>query len=217
MIALEYGEKAVKEKNDLSNATITIGCPSHVTIYYLMERIGQAKKDYLGLNIKLISSENAEKMLEMLQKHKIDFIIIDIVPELDSSIVIDKLKSVNNILVSKKPLKIVDVKELENLKYILNLENTVTTRRLKETLDKYDVKIKDTMQCDVTEVRVDASKRQLGIGYVMKEAVKRELESEELFEVELPIELPSIDINLMYVKDGLTKVDKEFINKYLKQ
>lgn len=217
MLALEYGEKILKEKNDLSNATITIGCPSHVTIYYLMECIGKAKKEYPGLNIKLVSSASTEKMFEMLQKHEIDFIIMDIVPNFENNIVIEKLKSVNNILVSKKPLKITDIKELENLKYILNFENTITTKRLMEILDKYNVKIKDTMQCDVTEVRVDATKRELGIGYVMKEAVKKELESEELFEVELPIELPSININLMYIKDQLTKVDKSFIKSYLKK
>ena len=86
-----------------------------------------------------------------------------------------------------------------------------------ETLNKYDVKIKDTIECDVTEVRVDAAKRELGIGYVMKEAVKRELENGDLYEVELPIELPNISINLIHIKNQLTRVDKSFIKKYLKQ
>ena len=72
------------------------------------------------------------------------------------------------------------------------------------------------MECDITEVRVEAVKRDLGIGYVIKEAVKRELKKGELYEVELPIELPSMNINLVYIKDQLTKVDKSFIKKYLK-
>ena len=84
-------------------------------------------------------------------------------------------------------------------------------------MNKYDVKINYTMESDVTEVRVDAVKRELGIGYVMKEAVKKELENKELYEVEVPIELPSVSINLIYIKDQLTKVNKEFIKKYLKK
>ena len=155
-------------------------------------------------------------MLELLQKHEIDFMVIDILPTNNLDLVVEELKSVNNILVSKKPLKINDVKELEKLNYILNFDNTNTTKKLIETLKNHGVTIKDTMECDITEVRVEAVKRDLGIGYVIKEAVKRELEKGELYEVELPIELPSMNINLVYIKDQLTKVDKSFIKKYLK-
>lgn len=216
MLAFDYGEKMIKEKNDLSNGKITIGCPSHITAYYLMDCIEKAKKEYPGLNINLISGANTNQMLELLQKHEIDFMVIDILPTNNLDLVVEELKSVNNILVSKKPLKINDVKELENLNYILNFDNTNTTKKLIETLKNHGVTIKDTMECDITEVRVEAVKRDLGIGYVIKEAVKRELEKGELYEVELPIELPSMNINLVYIKDQLTKVDKSFIKKYLK-
>lgn len=216
MLAFDYGEKMIKEKNDLSNGKITIGCPSHITAYYLMDCIEKAKKEYPGLNINLISGANTNQMLELLQKHEIDFMVIDILPTNNLDLVVEELKSVNNILVSKKPLKINDVKELEKLNYILNFDNTNTTKKLIETLKNHGVTIKDTMECDITEVRVEAVKRDLGIGYVIKEAVKRELEKGELYEVELPIELPSMNINLVYIKDQLTKVDKSFIKKYLK-
>lgn len=216
MLAFDYGEKMIKEKNDLSNGKITIGCPSHITAYYLMDCIEKAKKEYPGLNINLISGANTNQMLELLQKHEIDFMVIDILPTNNLDLVVEKLKSVNNILVSKKPLKINDVKELEKLNYILNFDNTNTTKKLIETLKNHGVTIKDTMECDITEVRVEAVKRDLGIGYVIKEAVKRELEKGELYEVELPIDLPSMNINLVYIKDQLTKVDKSFIKKYLK-
>ncbi len=217
MLAFEYGEKVLKEKNDLSNGTITIGCPSHITTYYLMDCIERAKKEYPGLIIKLVNNANIDKMLELLQKREIDFIIIDIMPDYKNDLMIEELKSVKNIFVSKKPLKIIDVKEFENLKYILNFEYANTTKKLIEILDEYNVKINYTMESDVTEVRVDAVKRELGIGYVMKEAVKKELENKELYEVEVPIELPSVSINLIYIKDQLTKVNKEFIKKYLKK
>lgn len=215
MLAFEYGEKVLKEKNDLSNGTITIGCPSHITTYYLMDCIEKAKKEHPRLIVRLISSANTDKMLELLENHEIDFMIMDIIPNSNIDLSIEELKSVNNIFVSKKPLKINDVKELENLKYILNFDYTNTTKKLMETLNKYDVKIKDTIECDVTEVRVDAAKRELGIGYVMKEAVKRELENGDLYEVELPIELPNISINLIHIKNQLTRVDKSFIKNLL--
>ena len=72
------------------------------------------------------------------------------------------------------------------------------------------------MKCDTTEIRVEAVMNGLGIAYVMKEAVKKQLENRELYEVEVPMELPKLSINLVYIKDMLTQVDKKFIKKYLK-
>ena len=72
------------------------------------------------------------------------------------------------------------------------------------------------MQYDITELRINAVKSGLGIGYVMKEAVKNKLENKELYEVKLPIELPISEINLIYIKEQLTQSDKKFIKNYLK-
>ena len=66
------------------------------------------------------------------------------------------------------------------------------------------------------EVRVDAVKRNMGIAYVIKKSVKRELEAKELYEVELPIKLPSVKLNLIYLKGELSKVSKSFIKNYLR-
>ena len=114
------------------------------------------------------------------------------------------------------PLKISDVKELENLNCILNLENTKATQQLKEILKKSNISIHADMMCDATEIRVEAVKRNMGIAYVIKEAVKKELNNKELYEVELPIKLPNIKLNLIYLSGELTKIDKKFIKEYLK-
>ncbi len=217
MFAFDYGEKILKEKNNLANGKITIGCPSHITAYYLMECIEKAEKENPGLKIKIESIANTDEMIKLLKQHEVDFVIMDIIPKEKNDLVIEELKTVKNVFVSKKPLKINDVKELENLKYILNFANTNTTKRLMETLTKYNIKINAMLECNVTETRVDAVKRELGIGYVMKEAVKQELAKGELYEVELPIELPTVNINLIYAKDQLSRVDKNFVKKYLKK
>lgn len=123
---------------------------------------------------------------------------------------------IENIFVSKAPLIIQDIKEIQDLNCILNLENTKTTQCLKETLREYNVDIKSNMMSDATEVRVDAVKRNMGIAYVIKKSVKRELEAKELYEVELPIKLPSVKLNLIYLKGELSKVSKSFIKNYLR-
>lgn len=211
----DFVEKIAQDKNNISSATIKIGCPSHLTSYFLMEKLEQVKKDFPKIKLSVICEVGLSKMLELLQNHEIDFIITDIAIQKDN-IVNEELSTINNIFVSKTPLTILDLKELESLNCILNLEETRTTKALKELLLKYDVNIKANFESDATEIRVQAVKRNMGIAYVIKEAVKKELDNKELYEVELPIELPSIKLNIIYLKDELAKVDKKFIKDYLK-
>lgn len=214
--SFDFAEKMAKDKNDMESGCLKIGCASHFTSYYLMEKIEKVKRDFPKLNVKIVCEVDTNKMLELLKNHKVDFAITD--AEISSSNVETKeLLKINNIFVSKAPLKISDIKELEKLNCILNLENTRATKQLRETLDKNNISIQADMMCDATEIRVDAVKRNMGIAYVIKEAVKNELNNQELYEVELPIELPSIKLNLVYLTGELTKIDKKFIKEYLKK
>ena len=213
----DFAEKLAKDKNDISSGNIKIGCPSHLTSYFLMKKIEKVKKDFPKLGVTIICEVDNEKMLELLKNHEIDFAVVDAIENIDrNNVEVEELLKINNIFVSKAPLKILDIKEIEHLTCILNLENPRTTRKLQETLKKYNVNIKADIMCDATEVRVDAVKRNMGIAYVIKEAVKKELEKKELYEVEIPIRLPEIKINLLYLKGELTKIDKKFIKEYLK-
>lgn len=214
--SFDFVEKLAKDKNDISSGSIKIACPSHFTSYFLMDKIEQAKKDFPELNITIICEVDINKMIELLQNHEVDFAITDANIE-KSNIEIEELLAIENIFVSKAPLTITDIKEIENLNCILNLENTRTTKKLKETLQKYNVNIKADIISDATEVRVEAVKKNMGIAYVIKESVKKELKNKELYEVELPIELPKVNVNLMYLKGELTKVDKKFIKDYLRK
>lgn len=214
--SFDFVEKLAKDKNDISSGSIKIACPSHFTSYFLMDKIEKAKKAFPELNITIICEVDINKMIELLQNHEVDFAITDANIE-KNNIEIEELLTIDNIFVSKEPLTILDIMEIENLNCILNLENTRTTKKLKETLQKYNVNIKADIISDATEVRVEAVKKNMGIAYVIKEAVKKELNNKELFEVELPIELPKVKVNLMYLKGELTKVDKKFIKDYLRK
>lgn len=215
----DFAEKLAMSKNNMQSGSIKIACPSHFTNYYLMQKIELVKKDYPDFNIEIICEADVNKMLDLLQNHKIDFAITDANINNNNTIEveIEELLTIDNIFVSKTPLEISDIKELEDLNCILNLENTNSTQQLKELLKMNDVKIHSNIKCDATEIRVEAVKKNMGIAYVIKDSVKRELSNKELYEVEMPIKLPILKLNLIYLKDELTKIDKKFIKEYLKK
>jgi len=215
---IDFAIDSFMQENDISKSKIIIGCPSHISISYLAKCISEIKKDYPNLKIDIFGAANYSGLIDMLKKHLVDFVILDVIPpEAKNEIKIKTLKKIHNTFVYNKPLKINNLKELENYNFILNYENSVSTKELFEILKQHKVKINTTLQADITEMRIEAAKQGLGIAYVMKEATEIATKNKDLYEVELPIELPLIKINLVYMEKYLTKIDKIFIKKYLKE
>lgn len=214
----EAGEKLIRVNNDIETGEITIGALSHISHFYLMEKIERIKKDYPKLKIKILTGATGKDLINLLENHKIDFALDSTTISIkNKDIKREELKTISNIFISKEPLEIKDLKELENMKLILGLEKTNTSQELIELMKKHDVIIKPDLEIDITELKIDATKRGLGIGYVMRDTVKNELRKQELYEVKLPIELPTSSVNLFYLKGQLTNIDKKFIKDYLKK
>ena len=73
------------------------------------------------------------------------------------------------------------------------------------------------MEIDITELRIKATKNGLGIAYVLEDAVKKDVEDKLLYQVEVPFRLPTANLNLIYCKGTLTKLDTLFIKQYMKE
>ena len=214
---IEFAENSIMQNNDISKAKITIGCPSHIAISYLSKCITKIKKDYPDLKIDVIGETGYGNLIQLLEKHKIDFAIMGVIPVTKAEMQVKELKEVDNILISKELLEIKDIKELENYKYILNDTGSDSTQKLLELLKKYNVKIKADIQSDITEMRIEEVKQGQGVGYVIRDAASQAIKNKEVYEVKLPIQLPKMKINIVYMEKYLTKIDKIFIKKYLKE
>jgi DNA-binding transcriptional LysR family regulator len=215
---INVAEKMVLQKNDFANAEIIIGSLSHLSSFYVMNCIEKAKKDYPNMKIKLLTGSSGKNLVELLENHKIDLAIDSTHMNLNNtSIKKEKLKEINNIFVSKENIKIQKIEELANYKFILGFENTTTSQELINYLKVNGVHIKPTLEIDITELRLDAVKKGLGIGYVMEDSAEELLKTGKIHKVELPLTLPKSNINLMYLKDHLSQSAKKFIEIYLKE
>ena len=213
----DFAMVIAESKNNLEYGKISIGCPSHITNFYLMDKISNAIKDYPNMQIDLDTESDSKHLISLLKNNKIDFAILDVIPEeYIKELEIKEIENIDNIFVSKELIEVNDIKKLENYKYILTYDNKISTIKLLETLKKYNLTLTPILRCPTTEQRINAAKHGIVIAYVMKEAVKKELENKELYEVKIPIELPKSSLKIVYLKNHLTKVDKEFIKNYLK-
>lgn len=219
---LDFSSVLAQSKDSLEFGSIAIGCPSHITDFYLMEQIGKAVKEYPNIQIDLDTESGSHQLIEKLKNNEIDFAILDLIPDENAAeLEIEELREIDNIFVSKDKIEIKDIKDvkkLENYKYIFPFYNRLSFMKLSEVLEKFNLTLNYSMRCPTTEQRINACKHGIGIAYILKEAVKKELDEHILYEVKLPKEfqLPKSNLKIVYLKNHLTKVDKEFIKKYLK-
>lgn len=215
---IEAGEKLIAQKNNIETGEIIIGALSHIADFLLIDKIQEVKSKYPELKVKLTTGATGKNLIELLEDHKIDFAVDSTSMNIkNKDIVKEELMEVENIFVSKKPTKISDIKEITNFKLVLGGEYTHTTQELINTLKEHGVSIKPNVEMDITELRISAAKKGIGISYVMKESVKEALKNKEVYEVKMPIKLPVSKINLIYLKEQLNKADKQFIKDYLKK
>ena len=213
----DFAMVIAESKNSLEYGKISIGCPSHITNFFLMDRISNAIKDYPNMQVNLDTESDSNKLITLLKNNKIDFAILDLIPEeYVTELEIKEIRDIENIFVSKQKIEIKNINDLNNYKYILAADNKVSTIKLHEVVNKYNLELFTILRCPTTEQRINAAKHGIGIAYVMREAVKQELESKELYEIKIPIELPKSSLKIVYLKNHLTKVAREFIKNYLK-
>lgn len=214
--SLIAAERSMLETDTLDKGKLSIGIPSHIATFYLFDSISEFHKEYPNIEITIIN-KSTSKLLELLKSHEIDFMIdTEPINTSEKDFTIKHIKNLANIFVASTEYDTSDINELSDLaNHLLILPIKGTANRM--TLDDYfynnDIKINEVLNIHTSEVIIGAIKRNLGIGYVMKDLVADELARGTLKEIKMP-NLPKIGISLVYVKDYVTTSPKLFLSKY---
>lgn len=216
--SLVAGQKMIYENQNLDYGSIVIGAPSHIASFYLMKYIKQFRKDYPNIFIRIISGSTSFLIDELLQ-HKIDFIIDSSPIEFDfTNLIVEKLVSFKTCFITNKiELSNKQIVDLEEYNYIMPYERSAIRKNLEKKLKINNQKLHVVLEVETTELIIDAVKNDVGIGYVVKEAVLEDIEKKELFELKTKYELPELELNLVYINDYITNSSKKIINDYIKK
>lgn len=214
---IEYASILAKKANNLKDNKLLIGCQPHILKFFLMDKIEKALKENENLKIDISSELSCRKIMRKIKDNQLDFALINFIPTDEdlNDFEINKIFTSQYIFVSKGKIKIEKMNELEKYNYIISYDYRSSAIALKNCLKKYNIELNTIIQCPDMEARIEFAKKGMGMAYVLKDAVKKELNNKELYEVKLPIELPESTISLIYLKEHLTKIDKKFIKEYL--
>lgn len=218
---LVTAERTMTESNTLNKGKISIGVPSQIGSFYIFEDITNFHKKYPNIEITIISKTTTQ-LLKLLEQHEIDF-IIDTSPintKIDN-IIIQPLIEVKNCFVAKSDTsididKIKTIKDLANYPLVLPIKGTDNRKQLDKVFEKNNVELNNVINIHTSEMIAGSIKKDLGIGYIIYDVIKDNVENGEFKIIDIKENLPKITINLVYIEKYLTIAPKFFIENYLK-
>ena len=210
-------ERLMLESENLERGKLNIGLPSHIASFFFFDKIIDFHNKFPNIEITLMSA-STKQLLELLNLHKLDF-IIDTAPvsSSDSDLKMIKLSTVKYTFICKKDCydkykNIKSVKDLENVPLVLPVQGTSNRRALNELFLKNDVDPKKVINIHTSEVILNAVNNDLGVGYVISELIKN---SDNYKIIDVKESLPTTDILLVYNKKFLTNAPLKFIEDYI--
>ena len=150
---LEASTKYIDASKKLLTGELTIGCPSHITSFYLLKFVEKFMATHKKIKINIIS-DSTSALVEGLTHHKLDFIIDSYPIEVFSKeIVIKKLETFDTIFITSNDYKceINNIYDLKDKDLILPLPRSSMRKSLMKILSKYDVDLNVVLAVDTTD------------------------------------------------------------------
>lgn len=214
-------ERNMIESETLNRGKLSIGVPSQIGSFYIFKEVSIFHKMYPNIEITIISKTTTQ-LLKLLETHEIDF-IIDSSPinTTINDIVIKPLKDINNCFVINKKSNINynninSLKDLSNYPLVLPIKGTNNRIELDRLFMKDNIELSNVINIHTSEMIISAIKEDLGIGYILYDVVKDNIEKNEFEIINIKEKLPKTKINLVYIEKYLTKTPKYFIENILK-
>lgn len=214
-------ERIIKETDNLERGKLNIGLPSYISSFYFMDKIIDFYKKYPNIEITLING-NRESLLDLLNKHQIDFFIY-------SSPIIEDIKDDDIEVIKLYPIKytffcrtdeyekyknIKTIKDIENVPLVLPVTGSNNRKFLDEVLLKNNVNINKVINIHTSEGIITGVKNNLGIGYIISDIIK---DDDNFKCIDIDTKLHEEEIALIYNKKFLTKAPIKFIKEYVKK
>ena len=201
--------------NDTEEGRIIIGVRSHIVRNYLMDKIDRFRQRYPRIIIELIDLSTSA-LIDKLEERKVDF-VIDSTPivSLYNNVEIKPICSLSTCFVKSfnNKNRINCLKDLEKENLILPISRSSLRKNLENYLFEGDIKINSVLEFDTEELIIDAARRDLGIGYVIKPAVQYLVDANILEYIDIKEKLPEMEINLVYISNYLTNIAKLFLEE----
>lgn len=182
---IELGEKKVAQMLNLELGEMRIGASDMTLRFFLLPYLEKFHEQYPGIKVTVTNAPTPET-LYYLQEGKIDFGVVSTPFEAVPGIQAIRVKEIEDIFIAGRKFiqyknKMLDLKDLEKLP-IISLEKRTSTRSYMDGfLEKNGVVMNPEFELATSDMIVQFTLRNLGVGSIMREFAAEYLESGKLF------------------------------------
>ena len=201
-VFLKTGERSICELDSLEQGELRIGASDTICKYYLLPYFEQFIRLYPKIQMKVINRPSPV-CTELLQKGLVDVSVVNLArKDAYSNVTVSKEKSLQDLFVAgptfrhlqQQPLSLPQIAALP----ILTLEkNTITRDYLDHLFLGSGLTVQPEIELGSLDLVIELAKIGLGIAFVSKEYVEKELENHSLFALETVEPIPSRRLGIM--------------------
>jgi Transcriptional regulator len=199
---LEAAQNRFEEMKHLVVGSIRIGASDTLCRYFLLPHISRFHELYSDVNIQ-VTNRTSPETLSLLRAGKVDLAFVNL-PLGEDEFQVSPCMSLQDCFVGTKKYvteKPRNVAEMSRLPLVMIEPLSNTRQHLDRYMQGKGVKLTPEFELGSFDLVVEFAKAELGIGFVTREFVRKELENEELFEIPTTFALPSRAVGSVVRRD----------------
>lgn len=185
--SVEQGERKLQEMLNLDLGEVRIGASDMTLRFYLLPYLEIFHESYPAIKVN-VTNAPTPATLELLSKGEIDFGVVSTPFESGENIQAIPVREIEDVFVAGRRFiayknRMLDLQELEHMP-IISLEQRTSTRSYMDRfLWENGVTLQPEFELATSDMIVQFALRNLGVGSVMKEFAREDLENGKLFEL----------------------------------
>jgi DNA-binding transcriptional LysR family regulator len=199
---LKIGERSINELHSLEQGELKIGASDTICKYYLLPYFKQFNLLYPKIKLN-ITNRPSPVCVDLLKKGLVDISVVNLAAEkLYPGMTISKCKMLHDVFVASpafahlQSLRLV-LKDIAALP-ILTLEKNTTTRTFLDSMFvQHNLPFEPEIQLGSVDLMIELTKIGLGISFISKEYIQKELADNQLFTLPLTTDIPPRELGIM--------------------
>ncbi|WP_138750941.1 LysR family transcriptional regulator [Paenibacillus sinopodophylli] len=214
-ILISLAEEKLGALKNLDSGELRIGGSDSLFKHYLLPYIETFHRNYPGIKLQLIHGTTPE-IISFLKEGRIDLGVVRM-PIVDPQLEVRQGIQLQDCFVAGAHYadlknEVISLDRLLQHPVILFSRNSRARMAITELFQDYGYELKPEIEVGSVGLLIEFARKGLGISYVTREFVSKELEEGSLFEIQLDVKLPPSQVGLMIMRNmPLSSAAKRFI------
>lgn len=214
-VLISMAEERMAALKNLDSGELRVGGSDSLFKHYLLPYLEEFHTKHNGIRLHLHHGTTPE-VITFLKEGKIDLGVVRM-PILDSQLEVKESIKLQDCFVAGaryEELKgeVLTLERLQQYPIILFSRNSRARMTISELFQNYGYSIKPEIEVGSVDLLIELARKGMGISYVTKDFIAKELAEGSLFEIKLDVELPPTHVGLMTMRSmPLSRAASRFI------